>query len=67
MKNLGKDVKMKTPVEMMNVVVRKTRLARAVVLLGVGLLAGAVSIQAETLLFEQVFQVEKLINSEYQQ
>ena len=56
-------MKMKTPVEMMNVVVRKTRLARAVVLLGVGLLAGAVSIQAETLLFEKVFQVEKLINT----
>ena len=36
MKNLGKDMKIKTPVEMMNVVARKTRLARALVLLGVG-------------------------------
>jgi hypothetical protein len=35
-------MKMKTPVEMMNVVVRKTRLARAVVPVGAALLLGAV-------------------------
>ena len=32
----GKDMKMKTPVVMMNVLARKTRLSRAAVLLGVG-------------------------------
>ena len=51
---LGKDMKMKTPVEMMNSMVRKTRLARAVVLLGVGLLVGTVSSWAEEVLFQKI-------------
>jgi hypothetical protein len=37
-------MKMKAPVEMMNVVARKTRLAREVVLLGVGLFVGILSL-----------------------
>lgn len=44
---LGKDMKMKAPVEMMNSMVRKTRLARAVVLLGVGTFLGAQVVNAE--------------------
>jgi hypothetical protein len=53
MKNLGKDMKMKTPVEMMNSMVRKTRLARAVVLLGVGLV-GTAKVGAEDIFYQKI-------------
>jgi hypothetical protein len=45
---------MKTPVKMMNSMVRETRLALAAVLFGVGLSLGMVSLNGEELLFQKI-------------
>jgi hypothetical protein len=63
MKNLGKDMKMKTPVEMMNSMA--SRMTPVVVLLGVGLVVGTVSSRAEELLFQKIIDrsIKELVKS----